>query len=56
MAEGLSRHDAIHAIGSVLFAHMFHMLKDRQMFDGETYRTDLEQLTAESRRRSGAIE
>jgi len=48
MAAGLGRHDAIHAIGSVLMKHMFDTLKTRQTFDDESYRTDLEELTAES--------
>ena len=27
MQEGLSRHDAIHAIGSVVAAHLFNLVK-----------------------------
>lgn len=48
MDEGLGRHDAVHAIGSVVAAHMFDMLKARQTFDAESYAAELEHLTAES--------
>lgn len=27
--EGLDRHDAVHAIGSVLSAHMYHIMKEQ---------------------------
>ncbi len=56
MAEGLGRHDALHAIGSVLSAYVFDMLKVQQTFDEETYREDLERLTAESWRSGGREE
>lgn len=56
MAEGLGRHDAVHAIGSVVSAHMFNMLKAEKTFDDESYHADLERLTAESWRNSGLQE
>ncbi|PYS53952.1 MAG: hypothetical protein DMG13_10560 [Acidobacteria bacterium] len=49
MQEGLSRHDAIHAIGSVVARHIFDLLKHGPK-DGDTnadYYHQLEQLTAE---------
>ncbi len=53
MVEGLDRHDAIHAIGSVLSTHLFDLLKQepKRGFDNEIYRRDLECLTAENWRR-----
>lgn len=49
MADGLDRHEAIHAIGSVLSTHMFNILKgeSKSGFDKRTYRRDLKRLTAE---------
>ena len=50
--EGLSRHDAIHAIGSVLAAQVYHVLKREQPDAGkdpnEAYATELRKLTAAS--------
>jgi hypothetical protein len=47
--EGLSRHDAVHAIGSVLAGHMFvlmkHGAKDQDV--NANYYRQLEELTAE---------
>jgi hypothetical protein len=54
MREGLSRHDAVHAIGSVLARHLFNLLKDGatgQDVKAEYYRK-LEALTAEGWRNS----
>jgi hypothetical protein len=49
MVEGLTRHDAIHAIGSVLAGHMFDLMKGN--VDGQDVNVDyyqqLEELTAE---------
>ncbi len=49
MREGLSRHDAIHAIGSVLGGHMFDLVKNGA--EGQdvnvSYYRQLEELTAE---------
>jgi len=54
--EGLDRHDALHALGSVLAAHLFDLLKagpqgadsNAKYFDG------LRRLTVESWRQSGS--
>ncbi len=49
MQEGLSRHDAIHAIGSVVASHMFNLIKHGptgQDPNAEYYR-QLEELSAE---------
>jgi hypothetical protein len=49
MREGLSRHDAVHAIGSVLAGHMFNLMKygatDEDV--NAKYHRQLEELTAE---------
>jgi hypothetical protein len=50
MAEGLDRHDAIHAIGYVLSGHIFDLLKG-EIVDADpnpAYFAALEKLTAES--------
>lgn len=53
--EGLDRHEAVHAIGSVLLEHVNEMLsqgtRDQAFYD-RTYRAALEKLTAESWRRA----
>jgi hypothetical protein len=50
MREGLSRHDAVHAIGSVLAGRIFdlmkHKVKDQDV--NAIYYRQLEELTAES--------
>ena len=55
--EGLSRHDAIHAIASVLAAQVYDVLKHEQPETGknpnEAYAAELRQLTAASWRESG---
>jgi hypothetical protein len=51
MREGLNRHDAVHAIGSVLSGHMFNLVKHGAKKDqdvNEIYHRQLEELTAES--------
>lgn len=53
MAEGLDRHDAIHAIGSVLTHHLYGVLKEQREFDAARYEADLEALTAEAWLASG---
>lgn len=52
-AQGLDRHDAIHAIGSVLAGHMWEMLRDNAPAgDSNTeYFAALDRLSAESWRR-----
>ena len=50
--EGLSRHEAVHAIGSVLAAQVYDILKrgnaDAGADPNETYATELRKLTAKS--------
>ena len=50
-AEGLSRHDALHAIGSVLAENLYELMRADQQTTDEPYRQylkRLEQLTAEN--------
>jgi hypothetical protein len=47
LAEGLDRHDAVHAVGSVMAKHMFDIMKHGQSFDEKAYATDLDALSAE---------
>jgi hypothetical protein len=53
--EGLTRHDAVHAIGSVVAEHLFDILKTNQNDDAATsqarYYAAVERLTAASWRR-----
>jgi hypothetical protein len=48
--EGLCRHDALHAVGTVLAGHLFHLMKSRSEGDRATdnaaYATKLARLTA----------
>jgi hypothetical protein len=55
MAEGLDRHDAIHAIASVFFGVIYDVMKSADTGVGveERYYAELEELSAESWRRSG---
>lgn len=50
MEEGLSRHDAVHAIGKVLAEHMYDLLthEDTGSDPNEPYFRELHQLTAAS--------
>lgn len=50
MVEGLDRHDAVHAVASVLMAHLNEMLKAGAP-NNEAYNEAVERLTAESWRR-----
>jgi hypothetical protein len=43
-AEGLSRHDALHAIGSVLAESLYELMQEDQSTTGESYRQYLERL------------
>jgi hypothetical protein len=56
LSEGLDRHDAVHAIGSVLAGHIHDLMKRTESTQGgdpnEPYFAELERLTAESWRRS----
>ena len=58
MAEGLDRHEAIHAIGSVLGGFMADMVREKGavLFPNDAYSAALERLTAESWRREYAEE
>ena len=49
MAEGLCRHDAVHAIGSVLAAHLHSLLQRgaQPAPSTESYLQELQELTAE---------
>jgi hypothetical protein len=49
MQEGLNRHDAVHAIGSVLAGHMFDLMKHGPKGKNASadYYRQLEELTAE---------
>jgi hypothetical protein len=56
VGEGLSRHDAIHAIGSVLMQHVFDVMQDSAKAEGdlnEPYIRDLATLTAKKWLASG---
>jgi hypothetical protein len=48
MNEGLSRHDSIHAIGSILARHMYELIKGNPRSDdlNANYYRELEDLTA----------
>ena len=50
LGEGLDRHEAIHAIGSVLAEYMYHMLHEKksETDPNEEYFKELASLTAES--------
>jgi hypothetical protein len=54
--EGLTRHDAVHAIGSIVAEHLFDILRTDQNDDAATsrarYYVAVERLTAKSWRRS----
>ena len=47
MGEGLSRHDAIHAVGAVLAKHMHRALQTRVPVSREAYYADVRALTKE---------
>jgi hypothetical protein len=53
MEEGLDRHDAIHAIGSVLAAHLHDVTKAEESAapPQDAYFAELDRLTAASWRR-----
>ena len=53
MTEGLDRHDAIHAVGSVLSEQIFNMLGGRQPngYDAARYDRKLAKLTAKKWRK-----
>jgi hypothetical protein len=45
MGEGLSRHEAIHAVGAVMAGFMNDTLRDNEEFDGEGYNREVRALT-----------
>jgi len=47
MTQGLSRHDAVHALGSVMAKHIYEIMTQRQPFDELRYTTDLDALSAD---------
>ena len=47
MREGLSRHDALHAVGSVLFAHMDRARSTNTPIRRDAYFDDVRALTVE---------
>jgi hypothetical protein len=49
MQDGLSRHDAVHAIASVIASHMFNLIKDGPASEepNADYFRQLEELTAD---------
>lgn len=46
IADGLRRHEALHAIGSVVAAEMFDIVKSKRTHDPEAYSRRLQHLTA----------
>jgi len=54
MAEGLDRHDAIHAIGAIVAAEMFDAIQHQVPHDPEQYARNLQALTA-ARWRAGLV-
>jgi hypothetical protein len=42
--EGLSRHDALHAIGSVLAADLYELMQESSEATGDAYRRYLDRL------------
>lgn len=56
MNEGLDRHEALHAVASIVSAHMFEMMKSQKDFDEATYCRELDALSAESWRASAEEE
>ncbi len=57
LADGLDRHDAVHAIGAVLAGHMYSMMETESAeFSSEDYAADLEALTAEKWHEMGDLE
>lgn len=54
IAEGLERHEALHAIGSIVAAEMFDVVKSKRTHDPEAYSRKLGKLTAASWRAGDA--
>ena len=51
MNEGLDRHEAVHAIGSVVAGEIFRVIKEKMPSDQDDFKRRIEQLTAESWRK-----
>lgn len=52
LADGLDRHEAVHAIGTTVAGEAFQMLREGRVLDRDKYVRALDQLTAERFRRS----
>ena len=52
MRQGLSRHEAIHAVGTVLTDEIYHILKDKRPFDEAGFVRKLKQLVKPSAART----
>lgn len=48
MGEGMSRHDAVHAVGAVLAKHMHRALETRVPVSREAYYADIRALSKEA--------
>lgn len=48
MADGLSRHDAIHAIGCLVMEGIYRVMHEGAPFDAAEYERELETLTRDS--------
>ena len=56
-ADGLERHDAVHAIGSVLAGHLNGMMGEQAaVFSSDDYASDLDALTVEKWREIDELE
>ena len=53
LRDGLDRHDAVHAIGSVVAAEIFEVLRSKRPHDPKAYARKLDALTA-SKWRNGS--
>jgi hypothetical protein len=53
-AEGLDRHEAVHAIGSVVAREMWEMVQNQTVHDAARYARRLKRLTAARWREGGA--
>jgi hypothetical protein len=57
LSDGLDRHDALHAIGTVIAGHMQSMMSDGPSeFRQDVYASDLDMLTVETWRAMGEPE
>jgi hypothetical protein len=48
IAEGLDRHDAVHAVASVMLGQMHSAMRDADTFSNERYADELNNLSAEN--------